>query len=291
MNAHPATFAGGAAPNDLAPEEAAQALAEAVTEAGEIALAMLRAGCRNWTKEHDSPVTEADLAADALLRERLRFLAPQYGWRSEESDPVPARRGARVWIVDPIDGTRAFMRELPDWVVSAALVEDGRPLAAALFAPVTGELFVAVRGTGATRNGVQLAASAAHSLAGARIAGPRTQMAEFEKRGYGIETVPRIHSLALRIARVATGEIDAALASAMSRDWDLAAADLIVHEAGAKFTTSGGARLVYDLPESGHPPLAAAGNVLHGTLLAAIADIADGTRKMEAARMKKVVEP
>jgi myo-inositol-1(or 4)-monophosphatase len=233
---------------------------------------MFRTDVRTWKKEFDSPVTEADIAVDALLRERLHAVAPAYGWQSEESEDVRVSHRRR-WVVDPIDGTRSFIKGLADWCIAIALVEDGRPIAAAVHAPATDELFVAVAGGGATRNGVPIAVSKTKSLAAARLAGPRSALDELLRGGRHFEVVPRIHSLALRFARVAAGEIDAALASERSRDWDLAAADLLVHEAGGALTTAPGVRLVYDRPEAEHPPLVAAGPAMHRALVAVLGDI------------------
>jgi len=149
-------------------------------------------------------------------------------------------------------------------------VEQGRPLAAVLFAPATDELFSAVRGGGATRNGEPITVAHVGTLAGARIAGPKSTLERISLAGIAFEAVPRIHSLALRFARVAAGEIDLALASENSRDWDLAAADLLVHEAGGTLTSIRGRRLTYDRPEAEHPPLAAAGTELHATAIATL---------------------
>src|SRR5579863_5393358 len=122
---------------------------------------MFKTPLKNWTKgEALSPVSDADIAVDVLLRERLVGGDATIAWLSEESVDDPARLNARyVWIVDPIDGTRAYIAGLPDWSVSAALVESGRPVAACLFAPVSAEFYTAVVGAGATRNGVAIAAS------------------------------------------------------------------------------------------------------------------------------------
>ena len=110
----------------------AEGLAAAVREAGQLALSLFGKPIKTWTKgPSQSPVTEADIAADNLLRERLSAIAPDIAWLSEESADDPARLQARrVWVVDPIDGTRAFMGGLPEWSVSVALVEDGRPILA-----------------------------------------------------------------------------------------------------------------------------------------------------------------
>src|SRR5262245_51388520 len=134
-------------------------LAGAVREAGALALKTFRGEIKSWTKGASSPVSEADLAVDALLRERLLDIHPA-GWLSEETEDDPARlQRPDVWVVDPIDGTRAYLAGLPDWAVSVALVSAGRPAVAALYAPVTDEMFLAVAGGGAKPTDGPIAAS------------------------------------------------------------------------------------------------------------------------------------
>jgi myo-inositol-1(or 4)-monophosphatase len=119
----------------------------AVREAGALALSMFGTSVKSWTKGQGSPVTAADIAANDLLRERLAAAAPAIAWLSEESPDDEARRTARrVWVVDPIDGTRAYIAGRTDWAVSVALVEDGRPVAGALFAPAEPAFYAAVAG-------------------------------------------------------------------------------------------------------------------------------------------------
>ncbi|HEV2000629.1 MAG TPA: inositol monophosphatase family protein, partial [Xanthobacteraceae bacterium] len=164
---------------------------------------------------------------------------------------------------------RAFIAGLPDWCVVAALVEDGRPIAGALYAPATDELFVAAAGLGARRNGTPIRASGATRLEGARVSGPRSGVERLAKTA-GITALPRIHSLALRLARVASGELDAALAGAHSHDWDHASADIIVREAGGILTGFDGAPPGYNGAQPTHGALAAAGAALHPLLMAAL---------------------
>ncbi|MEP9352356.1 3'(2'),5'-bisphosphate nucleotidase CysQ [Xanthobacter sp. KR7-65] len=265
------TSAGGGAALPSALDDAfARQVTDTVTAAGELALAMFRAGLKTWTKGNDSPVTDADMAVDAFLRERLTALDPAIGWLSEESVDGPERLAARrLWVVDPIDGTRAFMAAGADWAVSVALVEDGRPVAAVLFAPASGELFTAVAGAGALHNGRPLAIAPRTRLDGARVAGPAADL-DAIARTAPIERLPRIRSLALRLARVATGEIDVAFSGANSNDWDLAAADLIVEEARGLLTTRDGARLRYNAPVPRHASLVCAGAPLHAEALGAL---------------------
>ncbi|WP_238119907.1 MULTISPECIES: 3'(2'),5'-bisphosphate nucleotidase CysQ [unclassified Xanthobacter] len=247
----------------------ARQLSDAVAEAGALALSMFRSGVKAWSKDDRSPVTEADLAVDRYLHQRLTALAPDYGWLSEETADAAARlTRRRVWVVDPIDGTRGFMNGAPDWAVSVALVEDGRPLLAALFAPMLEEMFTARRGAGAHRNGSALTAGQRADLAGARAAGPSEALDRLAAAA-AITRMPRGHSLALRLARVATDEVDVAVSRADSHDWDLAAADLVVEEARGRLTTLDDAPLIYNRATPRHAALVCAGIRLHGPAMAA----------------------
>ena len=247
-------------------------LASAVREAGALALHMFRGRPASWIKGASSPVSEADLAVDALLRERLLAIRDA-GWLSEETEDDPARlQRAEVWVVDPIDGTRAYLAGLAEWVIAAALVRFGRPLVAALYAPVSDELFLSVAGGGATLNGAPIRASTGDQLAGATFSGAKRRLDSLAAVEPRIVTAPRIPSLALRLARVATGALDGTFAAPNSHDWDLAAADLLVHEAGGLVTSLTGESLIYNRPDPVHGALVAAGRARHQLLLDLIRD-------------------
>jgi myo-inositol-1(or 4)-monophosphatase len=249
----------------------AERLTNAVREAGELALKTFRGTLKSWTKGKDSPVCEADIAVNELLHARLNDAG--FGWLSEESADDARRLAARrVWVIDPIDGTRAYIAGFPEWTVAAALVEDGRPVAAVVFAPVADELFTATAGGGAWCNGRAIAATPGDTLDDARFAGPRSYVERLQKAGAGVAPIPRIASLALRLTRVAQGAVDAAMASGNSHDWDLAAADLLVHEAGGLLTTFSGRSLIYNQPKTAHEPLVAAGRERHGRLIGLMAE-------------------
>lgn len=259
-----------AAPIDL--ERLAGRLAEVVTAAGAIAAALFaKGGAQKWTKADDSPVTEADLAVDRYLAEWLPPLAPGSGWLSEETADTPDRLGRRhVWVVDPIDGTRAFVDGVPEWVVSVALVEDGKPIAGIVHNPVKNVTHAAIRGGGATLNGRPLGVADAASLDGARVGGTKSLIAPLRPRG--VKEGAWIYALANRLVKVADGALDAALARPAAHDWDIAAAHLILEEAGAKLTDFDGALPSYNRATTRHGALVAAAPERHGVLLAAIAN-------------------
>ncbi|MBX3534782.1 MAG: 3'(2'),5'-bisphosphate nucleotidase CysQ [Xanthobacteraceae bacterium] len=246
-------------------------LRDAVAEASRLALSMFRNNVRAWNKDNASPVTEADLAVDNFMRERLTGIDPAIGWLSEETVDVPERLlKERVWIVDPIDGTRSFIAGREDWAICAALVERGRPVAAVVEVPATGESFAAIKGGGTTKNGQKISVSMKDKIQTATIAYPAKLNPVLASLGNRTE-VPRIHSIAVRLSRVASGEIDAALAAMNANDWDLAAADLLVHEAGGRITDVRGRTPVYNLATHIHGALIAAGSTLHPKLVAALA--------------------
>jgi myo-inositol-1(or 4)-monophosphatase len=242
-------------------------LREAVREAGKLALSMFGTDVRNWIKGASSPVSDADIAANELLEARLRSATPDYGWLSEESADDETRLGKRrVWIVDPIDGTRSYLASRSDWCVSVALVEDSAPVLAAVFAPVTGEFFFAASGQGTTLNNLPIRASSGTTLDFARVAGPKP-LVERLASSKEITLHPRIGSLALRLCRVAHGALDAAFAGGQSRDWDLAAAHLIVQEADGNMTALSGDPILYNCPDVTHGILVAAGRDRHASIL------------------------
>jgi myo-inositol-1(or 4)-monophosphatase len=138
---------------------------QAAIDAGALAIAEREAGLKIESKVGGSPVTSGDLKVDALLRERLLGARPDYGWLSEETADSPERRSKRrIFVVDPIDGTVAYMKRTPWWCVPIAVVEDGQAVAAVIHAPVVGETYVATRGGGAMRNGETIAASDVDTL-------------------------------------------------------------------------------------------------------------------------------
>jgi myo-inositol-1(or 4)-monophosphatase len=250
-------------------EALGEELARTLREAGALARRTFQQPLKSWTKAHNSPVSEADIAVDDFLRARLLALVP-CAWLSEESRDDPARLSSRcLWVVDPIDGTRAYIAGRADWAISVALVEAGRPVAAALYAPVEDALFLAGAGRGATLNGAPIAASAGAAIAHARAAGPKPLLDRLAVLAPGVAVEPKIHSLALRLARVAQGRLDIAFASADSSDWDLAAADLLVHEAGGALTTLQGHPLNYNRADPTHGALVAAGRDRHRILVEA----------------------
>jgi myo-inositol-1(or 4)-monophosphatase len=256
------------------------AIRESCIEAGELALGLFRPGektaARTWSKSGGSPVTEADIGVDTFLRIRLSALLPDAAWLSEETVDDALRLTRRyVWVVDPIDGTRAFMSGSPDWAVCVALLDEGKPVLGVVHAPASAATYTALAGGGAQRNGSPIATTTAATLAGARIAGPKP-MLDALARIAPFTAADKIPSLALRLARIADGTIDAGLISADARDWDLAAADLILREAGGWLGGSDGQPALYNRETPIHGVLVASGAALRGTLLEALQRARDG---------------
>jgi len=267
----PAIDADGAA--EISARAAAR-LDAAVREAGSLALSMFGKPIKQWTKGASaSPVSETDIAVDTLLRERLTGGSNAIAWLSEETADDAARLTSRyVWVVDPIDGTRAYLAGQPDWAISAALVENGRPIAACLYAPALDEFFAAWADAGSTLNGNAIAATPGADLHGIRVAGPQKFLERLSAILPPFTKLPRGHSLALRFARVAQGLCDAAFAGGNSHDWDLAAADLLVHQAGGVLTPLVGGTIAYNRPVPRHGMLIAAGRDRHAALIELLGD-------------------
>jgi myo-inositol-1(or 4)-monophosphatase len=252
---------------------AAAQLDAAVRDAGSLALSMFGKAIKQWTKgPSSSPVCEADIAVDALLRERLTG-GDAFAWLSEETADDAGRLATRyVWVVDPIDGTRAYIAGEPDWAISAALIEQGRPIAACLYAPALDEFFAARAGAGSTLNRTAIAATPGTDLHDLRLAGPQKFLERLSSILPPFTKLPRGHSLALRLARVAQGLCDAAFAGGNSHDWDLAAADLLVHQAGGAITPLTGGTIAYNRPVPRHGMLIAAGRDRHAALMGLVGD-------------------
>jgi len=242
----------------------------AAEEAGRIAMGFFGRDPEVWMKAGVSPVSEADYAVDAFLKSSLGAARPDYGWLSEETVDSPERLSARrTFVVDPIDGTRAFLERRNVWCVSIAVVEDGRPLAGVLDCPARGEVYVASPGAGATLNGTRI--SVRRPPEPPVVAGPKQLVAALPEQYRPAKSHPYIPSLAYRIALLARGSIDGTFVKANSHDWDLAAADLILAEAGGRVVDGKGRVLRYAGPDPAHGLLAAGSGPLLEKMVHAIA--------------------
>lgn len=249
---------------------------ETAREAGALAMALREGGLDVAWKEGNSPVTNADLAADALIRQRLAAARPDYGWLSEETADSPERLGKRrLFVVDPIDGTRAFLKGRPWWSVSIAVVEDGQPTAGAVFAPQLDEAYAARIGGGASLNGAPIRAAATASLEDcAMIGDPRMFSHPAWPSPWPPMRVASRSSTAYRMCLVAAGAADAALALVSKADWDLAAADLIAREAGAFVGDHRGRPFAYNAPQPAQASLLCATQSLAPLIMERVRHIA-----------------
>jgi len=220
----------------------ADAVAAIAAEAGRLAMARWRTEFRRWEKSPGNPVCDVDLEVNALLRERLTALDPEAGWLSEETaDNADRLSQSRLWVVDPIDGTRDYLRGREGWAVSIALVEDAQPVIGVLDSPPNEKVFLAEAGRGAWLNGERIQAAIRHDLAGARV--PTEALPKADR---DLSTVYRPNSIALRIAMVAAGEADLVATLRWGHEWDIAAAVLIAREAGAGISDAFGQPLVFN---------------------------------------------
>ncbi|HHL43660.1 MAG TPA: DUF4170 domain-containing protein [Hellea balneolensis] len=210
-------------------------LVKTVRRAGEIARSyFLKGGAKSWDKGGDHPVTEADIAVNDYLQSKLMGARPNYGWLSEETkDDDSHRHARRSFVIDPIDGTRAFMDAKPHFTIVASVIEKTKPVVGVVYNPITEEMYWACKGAGAFLNGAPISPSKCACIDGCSMIGyPR----KFKRLGWPEMRVSIRNSMAYRIAMVAAGQRDAALAFTPKSDWDLAAATLIAEEAGAIIT-------------------------------------------------------
>ncbi len=225
-------------------DDLTDAVADITREAGERALARFGTDFARWDKTPGSPVCEVDLEIDSLLRSRLSALLPDAGWLSEETADNPDRLGhKRIWVVDPIDGTRDYIRGRPGWAVSVALVENGRSVIGVLDAPARRELWRATAGRGAMLNGDPIHASTRTEFAGARV--PTDALPKTDR---DLTAVEKPNSIALRMAMVADNRADLVATLRWGNEWDIAAASLIAAEAGGSVTDALGADLLFNKP-------------------------------------------
>lgn len=257
----------------LAPDR--DILIDAVRQAGEIARNYFQTDVKQWQKSKNDPVTEADLAVDALLKKALTNARQDYGWMSEEStDDLSRLDRSRVWIVDPIDGTRAFVKGRPHFTICAAMVEDGTSAVGVVYNPITDDLFDAVRGQGARRNGQTISASQTPEIENCRMLGSKDLFHHPKwKRTWPDMTIKAMNSIALRMVLAASGEWDACMALNGKSDWDLAAADIICTEAGANCTDYKGERFTYNQETTRQSSVVVANPVLHDKLIERVAHL------------------
>jgi myo-inositol-1(or 4)-monophosphatase len=241
----------------------------AALEAGALALALREDKLKIWAKAGGSPVTDADLKVDELIKARLMTARPDYGWLSEETvdDPVRMAR-RRVFVVDPIDGTVAYMKQRPWFSVSIAVVEDGLPVCGVVHAPAVVETYEATLDGPALVNGVPIHAGRRAELEGASVLGDARTL---EAPPWPPMLVENRNSVAYRVCLVAAGAFDAAIALSTKCDWDLAAADLIARRAGALVTDAAGQPFRYNQESTTKPSLVCAPRPLHQLILDRIA--------------------
>jgi myo-inositol-1(or 4)-monophosphatase len=202
-------------------------------EAGELIQKIQEEGFDTTSKDDLSPVTRADREADAVLKRQLSELEPGAAWLSEETADSRARLSADLlWIVDPLDGTKEFMKGLPEYSVAIALVADGQPVLGVVHNPVTGDTFSAARGSGAFRNGEPIQVREGDKLLASRSETARGEFDPFE-RAWSVEAVG---SIEYKLALVAAGEAAVTFSRGPKHEWDVCAGSLIVREAGGRAT-------------------------------------------------------
>ncbi|EKE44911.1 inositol monophosphatase [Oceaniovalibus guishaninsula JLT2003] len=248
-------------------------LLDAATAAAGIAMEHWQRPVHRWDKTDGTPVSAADIAVNEALERTLRDARPDYGWLSEESPDDPRRLTADAcFVIDPIDGTRAYLDGKRDWALSLAVVRGGRPVAGVVHMPARDAVYAAAAGQGATLNGRPIAASGQADADGARTLASRPTYADTHWRG-GVPAFQRHFrsSMAWRLALIGEGRFDAMLTLRPAWEWDIAAGALIAAEAGAAVTDRHGAALVLNSADRRANGILAAPPGLHRALLARLA--------------------
>lgn len=243
-------------------------LNEAVREAGQIALKYFGKSPARQSKADGTEVSEADYAVNDHLFSRLTSVR-SYAWLSEETEISEARFASeRVWIIDPIDGTRGFLKEQEDWTIAAALVENGKPIIGAVYAPAKDEFYAATHGGGATLNGSPIEVSPKQEVAGASIiVGKGLFKSEAWEQPWPEIDLMWFNSMAYRVCLVANGAADATISLSNKSDWDIAGAHIILEEAGGLITDFLGQSPIYNREDVLHKNVVAAGPPLLKALL------------------------
>lgn len=248
----------------------------AARAAGEIIRSLYdEKGAAVSTKAGGSPVTRADVEANRAIHRVLRGAFPEDGWLSEETADSPERLSRRrVWVVDPMDGTREFIQKIPEFAVSVALVEDGRPVVAVSYNPASGELFCAARAAGATRNGERIAVSPTSTLPSASVLASRSEHSRGEWDACdGMFQITPVGSAAYKLSLVASGKFDATFTLVPKNEWDVCAGALILEEAGGTVTDLDGRPLNYNRKATLLEGLVASNGLLHGQILDLVAHL------------------
>lgn len=257
-------------PKETSPEQDLELLRSSAVAAGILATAYFRRDVNVSYKDNSSPVTEADLMVDRFLKQTLIASRPSYGWLSEETpDDLDRLQKRRTFVVDPIDGTRAFIAGQDNWTVCLAVVENGVPIAGVVYAPARDEMYDAALGQGARLNGKPLVRQ---SDSRRLIPAPGAVHAELASAGLAYERGPYYSSLAYRLCRLATGKFEAVMVRRGASDWDIAAAAIVLSESGLIFDDVCAERIVFNKAEVRHGALAAFADpslksVLHAALI------------------------
>ncbi|MEM7731433.1 MAG: 3'(2'),5'-bisphosphate nucleotidase CysQ [Pseudomonadota bacterium] len=244
-------------------------LIKAARAAGQVACRFAPDTFKTWEKPDDAgPVTDADLAVNERLHDILQTARPDYGWLSEESEDTPARLTADLlFIIDPIDGTRSFIDGSNTWAHSLAVVKEGRVTAAVIYLPKRDMLYAAAEGQGATLNGAPIAPRQTRDLDTAEVLSVKHNFkSEFWQGAPPDPTRAYRPSLAYRMALVAEGRFDAMITFRPSWEWDVAAGDLILREAGATTSNRAGQPLIFNNPTPQVAGVVAAHSALHSQI-------------------------
>jgi len=248
-------------------------LINAVREAGTIAKEFFGKTKKQWEKKFGEPVSEVDIKINQFLKKRLLAKRSEYGWLSEESpDNEDRLQKRKVWVIDPIDGTRAYLKNEPEYSISAALLVDNKPTIGVVFNPQTEKFFHALSGKGAKEGQKKIKVSDVDQLERSKIYISHREALKLQHIMKSLQSRVRpISSIAYKLSLVAMGSGDAAISISKKSDWDIAAAHVIIEEAGGVLTQINGDKISYNQENPEHASIAAANPKLHEKIIRYVA--------------------
>lgn len=251
-------------------QEIFDATLAATKKAGDIVMSFYQSSFTVKDKSPDNPVTDADLASDAYLKETLLAILPEAGWLSEETKDNPDRLDKEfVWVVDPIDGTKEFVMGIPEFSISVGLVQNGVPVLGIILNPETDELFAGFAGNGVQYKGANATPSKRAELTGSEIDASRSEIkrGEFEIFEDKV-TLKIVGSIAYKLARVSAGICDGTWSRGPKNEWDICAGDFLIREAGGQCVDLNRELISYNKPHSKVNGIIATNGHIHDELLA-----------------------
>ena len=242
---------------------------ESILEAGKLALKWFKKDPEQWKKEDGSLVSKADIEINDLLNKLLKNKNPEFGWLSEENEDDKSRLNKKItFVVDPLDGTKAFLEGKKEFSISVAIVKNGLPVSGIVFSPSTDEMFEAEKNKGSWKNNKKVIISNYNRLEKCKMIAFKPMFSHPAwKEPWPKMDVENRNSIAYRMALVASGQYDAMMALNSKNDWDIAAGDLLISEAGGIVTLHTNKKIIYNIENTKKPSVIGTNKAIHEKII------------------------